>query len=160
MWALKNFIFHQERDDLHTKIKVLLTPYQNTTQIFLCLHLSPDKENGHFLHIGNGWTRQFSITDLLCWASPLPLSITAQTTAVSGLSPSSSCKQYSFLQIPALGPAQAAVPDHSSQLNMLFGLNFLKTRKKNLGQYQINCLKFELETLTYTHILLLPDTVS
>lgn len=56
MWALKNFIFPQERDHLHTKVKVLLTPYQNTTQIFLCLRLNSDKENGHFLHSGNGWT--------------------------------------------------------------------------------------------------------
>lgn len=62
-------------------------------------------------------------------ASPFP--ITAQTTAASESSPSISCKQHSFPQIPALGPAQAAVSDHSSQFNMLFGLNFLKTRNNS-----------------------------
>lgn len=132
MSALKNFIFHQERDDLHAKVKVFFfnTLPEYNTDIPLPAP-QPRQREWSFLACWQWMNKAVLHHHLLCWASPLPLSITAQTTAVSRLSPSSSCKQHSFPQIPALGPAQAAVPDHSSQLNVLFGLSFLKTRSKS-----------------------------
>lgn len=162
MGALENFIY-SKKNNLNPRIQVLLTPYQNPTQTSLCLHLGPDKENAHLSTLDTTATYELDCCPSFTYFGGMvsPSTVTAQTPALSWLSASSSCKQpSSFFRSSAPWPwLRAAVPAHGTDLSKLFGPYFLGARQ-NLGQFQINYLKFELGILTYIYISFLQNPVS